>query len=153
MESFCTDKEVLYFIKESNAIENIFRDPTDAEFDEFIRFVHLSKMTIENLIYFVSIYQPDAKLRDQYNMNVRVNRYYPPFGGPEITSSLQELLDRNLDAYYLHIGYEQLHPFMDCNGRSGRALWAWKMKDIKDGFLKPFYFQTLNQLNSIRIHS
>ena len=44
--------------------------------------------------------------------------------------------------------YEMLHPFMDGNGRSGRALWAWMMLRLGQDpfallFLHRFYYQTL----------
>lgn len=139
------DLELISFITESNKIENIFREPTYEEISEFERFLILDKITVDELIKFVSVYQPDAKLRDQYNMNVRIGNYYPPFGSPEIRDNLISLLETNYDAYDLHVKYEKLHPFTDGNGRSGRALWAWKMKDISDGFLRPFYYQTLRK--------
>ncbi len=135
------------FVIESNAIERIFREPTQEEIDEFIRFMSLSAITIEELKNFVSIYQPDTKLRDQYDMNVRVGRYIPPFGGPDMPQHLNQILNSNLSAYKLHFNYEKLHPFMDCNGRSGRALWAWKMKEWKGSFLLNIYYQHLSEGN------
>ncbi len=58
-----------------------------------------------------------------------------------------------LPPYISHVAYENLHPFTDGNGRSGRALWLWQMmhgtmrqvnmaRDL--GFLHTFYYQTLN---------
>lgn len=140
-----TPIHIYNFVKESNAIENIFREPTDTEIEEFQRFINLSKITINELKKFVSVYQPNAKLRSEYGMNVRVGKYYPPFGGPTIVDELQQLLDKEpmLDAFSLHIEYEIIHPFMDVNGRSGRALWAWKYKDLARGFLFPFYMSSL----------
>ena len=137
------EKDIFEFVKESNAIERIFRDPLLQEIDELKRFMALPKITVDELEKFVSLYQPDAKLRDQYGMNVRVGRYYPPFGGPEIRRNLEDLLLRDYNAHLLHLEYEKLHPFSDGNGRSGRALWAWKMKDISGGFLLNFYFHAL----------
>ena len=142
-----TKQDLYKFVKESNEIERIFREPTQTEIDELERFINLKEITIKELQKFISVYQPDAKLRDDYFMDVRVGSYYPPFGGPGIPISLQKILDSNQDAYNLHISYEKLHPFTDGNGRSGRALWAWKMKDITGGFLLNFYFQTLQNYN------
>jgi hypothetical protein len=72
------------FVRESNAIEKIFREPTEEEINELERFINVPKITIEECEKFVSIYQPNAKLRDKYDMNVMVGRYYPPFGGPGV---------------------------------------------------------------------
>lgn len=138
--------DLVSFARESNAIEKIYRDPTKDEIDELERFINLENVTVEDLKHFVKIYQPDSMLRDKLDMNVRVGRYIPPFGGPEILLSLEKLLKLNLDAFSLHVEYEKLHPFMDCNGRSGRALWAWKNKNINGGFLYNFYHQTLGKL-------
>ncbi len=141
--------EAVYnFVKESNAIENINREPTEEEIVEFDRFMNLRVVTIDELIKFVSVYQPNAKLRSECGMNVRVGKHIPPFGGPELIKQLQETLDSNGDAFDRHISYESLHPFMDCNGRSGRALWAWQYKDIKRGFLFYFYTETLSRLGN-----
>ena len=142
-----TKQDLYKLVKESNEIERIFSEPTQTEIDELERFINLKEITIKELQKFISVYQPDAKLRDDYFMDVRVGSYYPPFGGPGIPISLQKILDSNQDAYNLHISYEKLHPFTDGNGRSGRALWAWKMKDITGGFLLNFYFQTLQNYN------
>ena len=49
-----------------------------------------------------------------------------------------------------HQRYETLHPFMDGNGRSGRALWAWQRLQRGEspfalGFLWAYYYETLQQ--------
>lgn len=135
--------EIIDFIRESNAIERIFREPLQDEIDEFIRFKSLKVITVDELVRFVSVYQPNATLRDRLGLDVRVGSYIPPKGGPYIKENLANLLTQPLDAYHLHIAYEKLHPFTDGNGRSGRMLWAYKMKSLRSGFLLNFYYQTL----------
>lgn len=137
------DNLIKKFINESNKIEGIERSCTEQEFIEFKRFINLKEVTVEELENFISIYQPGAQLRDKYNMNVRVGKYYPPFGGPEIRNELEKILELPIGAYKKHILYEKLHPFTDGNGRSGRMLWAWQMQDISKGFLHMFYYQCL----------
>lgn len=66
--------------------------------------------------------------------------------------TLEKLLDEKAHPYHIHVDYENLHPFTDGNGRSGRALWLRRMKDLGEnsfyqaldlGFLHTFYYQTL----------
>ena len=78
-----TKQDLYKFVKESNEIERIFREPTQTEIDELERFINLKEITIKELQKFISVYQPDAKLRDDYFMDVRVGSYYPPLVGLE----------------------------------------------------------------------
>ena len=144
------------FIAESNRIEGIIlRGPTEEEIEEHNRFVSLNKITLNDLIQFVSIYQPNAKLRDQWGMNVRVGSHYPTAGHPEMRDKVEDILYRvneYLDGpFETHCKYETLHPFSDGNGRSGRAIWAWQMIRWNGGyplmFLHHFYYQALQNSN------
>jgi len=137
------------FVTESNRIEGIDSPPTKAELKEHDRFVNLQRVTLNDLKQFVSIYQPRAVIRDSVGMDVWVGGRMPPLGGPNIPKLTEELLS-TVDLktpFELHNEYEMLHPFIDGNGRSGRALWAWKMlrtvgnHDL--GFLHTYYYQSL----------
>lgn len=133
------------FIKESNAIENIHRNPTKEEIAEFERFMALESISIDELKKFVSVYQPNAKLRDELGLNVRIAQYYPPEGGSHIVEKLNDILSliSPINSYLIHNAYESLHPFTDCNGRSGRMIWAWQERDFSLGFLHRFYYDSL----------
>lgn len=140
--------DVYDFVKESNRIENINREPTQAEMDEHDRFVMLDTVTLLDLVQFVSVYQPEAVLRDSPGLDVRVGNHLPPRGGPDVRDALEELLSDLRDPYTTHVRYETLHPFTDGNGRSGRVLWAWQMTQLQGGtplgFLHHFYYQSLS---------
>src|SRR6267154_4817348 len=89
-------------------------------------------------------------------MNVRVGNYVAPMGGRNIKIEMMHIVDKLNKAklgihdnpWKIHVEFEHLHPFMDGNGRTGRAIWAWHM--LKLGmypfalpFLQRFYYQTL----------
>jgi len=138
------------FIRESNRIEGILREPTATEVDAHKVLLSRRNVSSVHLETFVAAIQPGARVRRVPGMDVRVGRYIAPSGGPEIESALETLLSyansRHLHAYTMHIEYETLHPFTDGNGRSGRAIWLLMMGGIKNvplGFLHTFYYQTL----------
>ncbi len=138
------------FVKESNRIEGINREPTQEEIAAHEVLLDNKEITVKDLEAFVSIIQPGAILRRKVGLDVRVGNYYPPNGGPEIEEQLDSLLYKIQDpsgrigSYKAHIAYEQLHPFTDGNGRSGRALWLWQVGgEAPIGFLHSFYYQTL----------
>lgn len=141
------------FVRESNRIEGIHRPPTKRELKAHADLLDLPELTVMQVAQFVAAVQPGAELRIREGMNVRVGNHRPPPGGSAIGFTLRGLLidanERN-EPYAIHQAYEQLHPFMDGNGRSGRAIWLWQMLNqhgaghaLRMGFLHLFYYQAL----------
>ncbi len=139
------------FVLESNRIEGIHRELTHPQTVREIEvhgwFLRLKQVTIADLEAFVHVVQPGAQLRRNIGQNVRIGNHIAPLGGPDIESRLSNILFNmhTEGAYKTHLAYEDLHPFIDGNGRSGRVLWLRQMGGVSSiGFLHKFYYQTLD---------
>jgi hypothetical protein len=150
-----------FFVRESNRIESINRDPLPAEIAAHEKLLTYSEpLSIAHLVEFVSVIQPDATLRDRPGLDVYVGGHKPIAGGPSVVQRLEHLLTHVntgwTSPFSTHCSYENLHPFTDGNGRSGRALWLWQMQRagglgaaLEMGFLRLFYYQTLARMDRL----
>ncbi len=133
------------FVLESNRIEGIEVVLVD-DMEAHERFLS-NPVSVEALVTFVGIVA-EAQLRDRAGMDVQVGKHHPMAGGPYVRVSLGSILNGlPLSPYATHKEYEWLHPFMDGNGRSGRALWLHLMGGIENaplGFLHTWYYQSLD---------
>jgi hypothetical protein len=136
------------FVVESNRIEGIYA-VTERDRDAHRALWSSGGIGVADLEDF-TMAVAGAPLRSREGMNVVVGGHRPPKGGPDIPRRLDALLDdvAASSPFSIHNRYETLHPFMDGNGRSGRALWAWHMwligqDPMRLGFLHTFYYQSL----------
>ncbi len=140
------------YVIESNRIENIHRPPNKREIHAHVEFIARDRLDIPALEHFVGQVQPNAYLRSVAGMDVRVGPHVPVMGGPIVPFQLMGILAAvnadQIDPWTAHCRYETLHPFMDGNGRSGRAIWLWQTWRRNAGrptlgFLHRFYYETL----------
>lgn len=148
------DGRLYDFVAESNRIEGILRPPRAYEIASHDGLLRLDLMRVRDLEEFVREIAA-RPLRRSAGQNVIVGSHRPPPGGPAIESALEAILrnahEGTATPYQTHVAYERLHPFLDGNGRSGRALWAWHMLRVGQSpfdllFLHRFYYQALNEL-------
>ncbi len=142
------------FIRESNRIEGILRDPTEDEIAAHERLLELLQLRVTTVGDFQAVIAPGKPIRSDKGMNVRVGNHIAPEGGLHIIiiRRLQRILMKANQSsgtpWSIHVAFETLHPYMDGNGRTGRAIWAWQMQRLgRDPFALPFlhrfYYQTL----------
>ena len=88
--------------------------------------------------------------------NIGINGYLPPDG-----DTIENLLTKYVGQFNsideneeplekickLYLIFELIHPFKDGNGRTGRALCAWKMFSYGYGCLAPFFEEKLGNSN------
>ncbi len=156
------DQWLIRFVEESNRIEDM-HEVLLPELEAHKLFLEQPIVTTQALERFVGVVQPGALLREHLGQNVQVGDHVALPGGWRIAQHLLGLLSTILERtpYENHVLYEDLHPFTDGNGRSGRALWLWQTInhgttfDAQDArgmlFLHTFYYQSLRASRLPRI--
>jgi len=139
---------LLDFAVESNKIENIHdKESHEEHYSKLIKFLKLKELTLDNVCEFNTW----GELRDKQGMDVMVGDSVPPKGGYRIPKDLVIITswaNSNENPFTIHREFENLHPFTDGNGRTGRVIWLWQMLnqhkyDLRYLFLQKYYFQSL----------
>lgn len=148
-----SDSALNRFVRESNLIEGIDRDPTKSELTAHKGVLTEEFLSLTTMSAFVQICA-DAPIRYSHYMNVQVGNHVAPRGGDQVCRAAEWLLSSDYAPFHAHNMWMWLHPYMDGNGRSGRALWLRAMirvgrsKHVEElGFLHAFYYQTLQHLD------
>jgi len=117
------------FVRESNRIEGISRDPTVAECSAHERFLALDKITVRDLEAFVGVVQPGKALRRQIGQNVRVGNHIARPGSPEVEAQLEIILGHmdERGAYKTHLAYEDLHPRANIDDLEAESVRYWQV--------------------------
>lgn len=144
--------EAIYsFAKESNEIENIRDKRRHLNHAAALeKFLELPKIEVHDLIEFVKAIEPEAYIRTCDAHQVWIGGH-EAMAGSKVLNALQMMIEsvhREEQPNSIHKIYENIHPFIDGNGRSGRALWLWQMVnqcgyDGRYKFLRMYYYLTL----------
>ena len=141
------DERLAAFVAESNRIEGIHRQPTDAEIKAHRTLIARKRVKIEHVTALVAACQPNAVLGRQPTFTASASAITC---ATRFEALLAGIASKALTPWAAHVQYETLHPYTDGNGRSGRAVWLWQMtlkgeqsRALAIGFLHTFYYQTL----------
>ncbi len=106
------------FIRESNRVEGILRDPTEDEIATHERLLKLVQLHPTTVGDFQTVIAPGKPLRERPGMNVRVGNHIAPEGGPGIIRRLCSLRDGF--RYRFRSGKIILMAFISSPGLSSR---------------------------------
>lgn len=157
----------LDFMRESNAIEGEMESPQIGRVNPGdIKALHylfsakcspnkIEPKTIKQLHKILGAYLKKDWVGKWRDRQVYIGKHTPP--SPEEVPKLMREYCKNfgdMNAWEAHNRYEEIHPFTDLNGRTGRLLWL--LKAVDEGyrftipFLRMYYYQTLEQYEKQR---
>lgn len=150
------------FAKESNDIEGISGFDSNDDMTRALKcLIYKKKLTLENIVRFAFALDPKCVLRAKAGMDVRIGAFIPQRGGEALVRNVEAFLElqnnkeHRRNPFEAYIQFETFHPFMDGNGRTGRAIWLWQMlqeecyNDL--GFLRIYHYQSFDAFRDSRI--
>jgi Fic family protein len=142
-----TKKEITEFIKESNAIEDVWTDEAITDSLEAWEWLtsEVTTLTLKDILLvhygILRNIEPDiaGKLRGEIGVDVWIGgrqgaRYWDV--GSRLCDWIRHINDKKLaqwsgeDIKRMHISFEEIHPFADGNGRSGRLIYCWMRQQL-----------------------
>jgi hypothetical protein len=117
------------FVRASNRLAGINREPTAAEISAHRGLFAVESLRVENLELFIHHIAPGAKLRDNAECSPEMwntDEAEVEAVRNDLATILAAARANSAAADRLHRIYRLLHPFTDANGRSARALWMWQ---------------------------
>ena len=115
------------FVRVSNRIAGIIREPTVAEIGAHRGLLAVSALRVENLELFVHHVSPGAALRQPSDVEVAYHDASQSNVRADLSTIVEAARTNSASAYRLHQLFRMLGPFTDANGRCGRVLRMWQL--------------------------
>ena len=162
-DSIRLEKSLRIFVKQSWLIEGYDIDGIkldDAVKEHEVLFFRLKDRDLKSsdaIISFCKEY--GGELREKNGQDVMVGNHRPQKGGMLLRAKYNYFCDAinsvksEDDVVKMHREYEDMHPFTDVNGRSGRAIVYYQMRKISNenslclpgSFLHWWYYKTIRK--------